>query len=108
VKVKYIDLPRQAHAEEMLSDIKELLLKTGQFTLGSEVKEFETEFAKLCQTRYAIGINYSGTDALFLSMKVLNIGPDDENGGSQYTAIVHFTSEGGTGDFAQKMNLADC
>jgi len=77
VKVKYIDLPRQAHAEEMLSDIKELLLKTGQFTLGPQVKQFESRFAKLCQTRHAAGLN-SGTDALFLSMKALNIGPGDE------------------------------
>lgn len=77
VKVKYIDLPKQAHAEDMLSDIKELLLKTGQFTLGPQVNEFETRFAQLCQTKYAIGVN-SGTDALFLSMKALNIGSGDE------------------------------
>ena len=77
VRVKYIDLPKQAHAEDMLRDIKGLLLETGQFTLGPEVEEFESKFAKLCQTRYAIGVN-SGTDALFLSMKALKIGPGDE------------------------------
>ncbi|MDP2931885.1 MAG: DegT/DnrJ/EryC1/StrS family aminotransferase [Chloroflexota bacterium] len=77
VKVKYIDLPKQAHAEDMLNDIRELLLKTGQYTLGPQVKEFETRFAQVCQTRHAVGLN-SGTDALFLSMKVLNIGPGDE------------------------------
>jgi len=77
VKVKYIDLPKQAHAEDMLSDIRELLLKTGQFTLGPQVGEFEEKFAQLCQTKYAIGVN-SGTDALFLSLKALDIGPGDE------------------------------
>ncbi len=77
VRVKYIDLPKQAHAEDMLRDIKELLLATGQFTLGPQVAEFQSRFAKLCQTRYAVGLN-SGTDALFLSMKALNIGPGDE------------------------------
>ena len=77
VKVKFTDLPRQAHVEDMLSDIKELLLKTGQFTLGPPVSEFQEKLAKLCQTKYAIGLN-SGTDALFLSLKALNIGPGDE------------------------------
>lgn len=77
VRVKYVDLPKQAHAEDMLSDIRELLLKTCQFTLGPEVSEFESRFAELCQSRYAIGVN-SGTDALFLSMKALNIGPGDK------------------------------
>lgn len=77
VRVKYVDLPKQAHAEDMLRDIKELLLATGQFTLGPQVAEFQSRFAKLCQTRYAVGLN-SGTDALFLSMKALNIGAGDE------------------------------
>jgi len=77
VKVKYIDLPKQAHAEDMLNDIRELLLKTGQFTLGPQVAEFEEKFARLCQAKYAIGVN-SGTDALFLSLKALGIGAGDE------------------------------
>lgn len=76
-KVKYVDLPKQANVEDILSDIKELLLKTGQFTLGPPVSEFESRFAKLCKTKYAIGVN-SGTDALFLVMKALNIGAGDE------------------------------
>ncbi len=76
-KVKYVDLPKQANVEAILSDIKELLIKTGQFTLGPSVTEFESRFAKLCETKYAIGVN-SGTDALFLTMKALNIGSGDE------------------------------
>lgn len=77
VKVKYIDLPKQAHAEDMLNDIRELLLKTGQFTLGPQVEEFEGKFAALCHTKYVVGVN-SGTDALFLSLKALDIGTGDE------------------------------
>lgn len=76
VRVKYIDLPKHAHAEDILNDVREQL-KVCQFTLGPEVSKFESRFAKLCQTEYAIGVN-SGTDALFLSMKALNIGPGDE------------------------------
>jgi aminotransferase EvaB len=77
IKVKYIDLPRQAHAEDMLGDIRELLLRTGQYTLGPQVAELEEKFAALCGVKYAVGVN-SGTDALFLSLKVLGIGPGDE------------------------------
>lgn len=77
VKVKYVDLPRQANVKAILDDIKEILLKTGQFTLGQPVTEFESKFARLCQTKYAVGVN-SGTDALFLAMRALNIGPGDE------------------------------
>jgi len=77
VKVKYIDLPKQAHAEDMIKDIKTLLLSTGQYTLGPQVQEFETKFAQLCKVDYAVGLN-SGTDALFFSMKILGIGPGDE------------------------------
>ncbi|MFC2022215.1 DegT/DnrJ/EryC1/StrS family aminotransferase [Chloroflexota bacterium] len=76
-KVKYVDLSKQANVEAILSDIKELLLKTGQFTLGEPVTEFESKFAKLCGTNYAVGVN-SGTDALFLVLKALSIGSGDE------------------------------
>ena len=72
-KVKYVDLPKQANVEAILTDIKEILLKTGQFTLGQPVAEFEARFAGLCKTKYAVGLN-SGTDALFLALKALNIG----------------------------------
>jgi hypothetical protein len=51
IKVKYIDLPRQAHAEDMLGDIRELLLRTGQYTLGPQVAELEEKFAALCGVR---------------------------------------------------------
>ncbi|MFC2071630.1 DegT/DnrJ/EryC1/StrS family aminotransferase [Chloroflexota bacterium] len=76
-KVKYVDLSKQANVEAILSDIKEVLLKTGQFTLGQPVADFESRFAKLCKTKYAIGVN-SGTDALILALKALNIGSGDE------------------------------
>jgi len=76
-KVKYVDLPKQANVEDILTDIKEILLKTGQFTLGQPVAEFEAKFAGLCKTKYAVGLN-SGTDALFLALKALNIGSGDE------------------------------
>ncbi|MFH1578396.1 MAG: DegT/DnrJ/EryC1/StrS family aminotransferase [Candidatus Omnitrophota bacterium] len=53
------------------------LCKKGNFILGSEVSEFEREFADYCATKYAVGLN-SGTDALFLSLLSLGIGKGDE------------------------------
>jgi len=53
------------------------VLDKAHFILGEEVEKFEKEMAKFCGTKYAVGLN-SGTDALFLSLKALNIGPGDE------------------------------
>ena len=77
MKVEYAYLVRQfGNAEHILNAVRELL-QTGDFTLGHSLSEFESRFAQLCQTKYAIGVN-SGTDALFLAMKVLGIGSGDE------------------------------
>ena len=77
MKVDYAYLTRQfGNAEHIVDAVRELL-QTGDFTLGRPLSQFETRFTQLCQTRYAIGVN-SGTDALFLTMKTLEIGPGDE------------------------------
>lgn len=47
------------------------------FVLGPRLEAFETAFAKYCGCRYAIGVN-SGTDALYLILRALGIGPGDE------------------------------
>ena len=49
----------------------------GHFILGPEVKAFEREMADYCGCAFAIGVN-SGTDALHLALRALNIGPGDE------------------------------
>ena len=77
MKVEYAYLIKQfGNAEHILKAVGELL-QTGDFTIGRSLAEFEARFAKLCQTKQAIGVN-SGTDALFLAMKALEIGPGDE------------------------------
>jgi len=52
-------------------------LKSGSFILGKNVKTFEEKISKLVGAKYAVGVN-SGTDALFLSLKALDIGSGDE------------------------------
>lgn len=75
--VKFPHLIQQfAEVDGYLEDIKGLV-ETGDFTLGKPLIEFEQRFAHLCNTSYAIGVK-SGTDALFLSLKVLGVGSGDE------------------------------
>jgi dTDP-4-amino-4,6-dideoxygalactose transaminase len=47
------------------------------FILGEQVERLEAEVAQLSQTRFAIGCA-SGTDALLLPLRALDIGPQDE------------------------------
>jgi len=76
MKVPYLDLCPQVNDEALWQRLKEGL--TGcQFVLGDAVHEFESSFAALCETRYALGLS-SGTDALFLALMALGIGPGDE------------------------------
>jgi len=62
--------------KEILAAIEEVL-DSGWLILGSKVKAFETAYAEYCNTRYGIGVA-NGTDAIFLSLKALGIGPGDE------------------------------
>ena len=62
--------------EELLATVHRVA-SSAQFTLGPEVEAFEDEYADYCGARYAIGLS-SGTDALMLAMRALDIGPGDE------------------------------
>lgn len=62
---------------------KDVLLKiskaydSNRFTSGQETQEFEKKFAKLCQTKYALGV-HSGTDSLIIALKSLGLKAGDE------------------------------
>ncbi len=56
--------------------IKEVL-GAGDLILRKDVEAFEKNLAELVGQKYAVGLN-SGTDALFLALKALNIGKGDE------------------------------
>src|SRR3989344_5944243 len=47
------------------------------FILGNEVESFENEFAQYCGVKYGIGVD-SGTSALSLALRALNIKEGDE------------------------------
>ncbi len=58
---------------------KEVLevLASGSYILGKHNKAFQTEFADFVGTKFSVGLN-SGTDALHLALRALNIGRGDE------------------------------
>lgn len=77
MRVPFSYLDRQfAGVDEYLADVK-ALVRSGDFTLGRAVGEFEERFASMCGLPYAVGVG-SGTDALILSLEILGIGPGDE------------------------------
>ncbi|MFA5099529.1 MAG: DegT/DnrJ/EryC1/StrS family aminotransferase [Candidatus Omnitrophota bacterium] len=78
MKVSFLDLHAQYRALQPDIDRAIRAVTTRQdFVLGKDVSLFEQEFAMYCSSRYCIGVN-SGTDALFLCLKALGIGPGDE------------------------------
>lgn len=72
-----------AEYQEIFRRLEALIIE-GDYTLGKAVDEFETRVSTICQTKYAIGVG-SGTDALFLSLKALDIGAGDEVITTPYT-----------------------
>ena len=62
--------------EPYLDDVR-ALVRSGDFTLGRPLVEFERRFAALCGAQHAIGVG-TGTDALALSLKMVGVGPGDE------------------------------
>ena len=71
------------NSDKILKDIKKLLSE-GDFTLGKKVIDLEILFSKLTGTKYAFGVG-SGTDAIFLSLKALDLKPGDEVITSSFT-----------------------
>ena len=77
MRVPFSYLDRQfAHLDGYLHDIR-ALVRTGDFTLGAPVREFEKRFAALCGLPHALGVG-SGTEAIVLTLRALGIGPGDE------------------------------
>lgn len=75
----------ETNKKEIVDAIKRVL-NNGHYVLGAEVGKFEKSFADYCGTQHGIGVN-SGTDALTLTLRALDIGPGDEVITVSHTAI---------------------
>ena len=71
-----LDFSDAALLEELMGTVREVA-ERGAFTLGEQVEAFEREFAAYCETDFAVGVS-SGTEALALALRALEIGPGDE------------------------------
>ncbi len=71
-----LDKQHQSLLPELLAVTKDVF-STAEFVLGKPVLEFEKKFADYHGSAFAIGVN-SGTDALILALRALDIGAGDE------------------------------
>jgi dTDP-4-amino-4,6-dideoxygalactose transaminase len=76
--VPFVDLKMQYDSikPEIDAAIAGVIEKTA-FVGGAVVKDFEDAFARYCGVDYCVGLA-NGTDALFLALRALEIGPGDE------------------------------
>jgi len=78
IQIPLVDLAAQHQilAPEIEAAIARVIASS-RFIGGPEVQRFEADFATYCECRYAIGVA-SGTAAIELTLRALEIGPGDE------------------------------
>lgn len=77
-KINCLDLKGQhQQIKQEVFEAFEKVYENTAFSGGSFVESFEKDFARFCDTQYAIGLN-NGTSALHLAMISLGIGAGDE------------------------------
>src|SRR2546429_3782437 len=62
--------------KEIDANLQQVLL-SGQYVMGPMLKRFEEELARYHGMKYAVGVG-NGTDAIWLTLMALGIGPGDE------------------------------
>src|SRR6266478_5032288 len=77
-KVPYVDLKAQYRTirGEVLTAL-EAVCESTAFAQGPPTRDFEQEFAAYCGVRHCVSLN-SGTSALHLALRCLDVGPGDE------------------------------
>ncbi|HEX5505755.1 MAG TPA: DegT/DnrJ/EryC1/StrS family aminotransferase [Thermomicrobiales bacterium] len=78
MSIAFVDLQRQY--ETIAADVTAAMadvIHRSAFIGGDDVARFEREFAAYCEAAHCVGVA-SGTDALELSLRALEIGPGDE------------------------------
>jgi len=75
-RIPFIDLRPGEDAAAVRAAIDRVIAR-GWFVLGPEVEAFETEFAAACGAPHAVGVG-SGTDAIALLLRAIDVRPGDE------------------------------
>ena len=79
------------------------VLRSGWYVLGKEVSTFEEEFAAYTGAKYCVGLA-SGLDALWIALRLLNIGKGDEvivQGNTYIASVMGITINGATPVFVE-------
>jgi len=78
MKVEFYGHARQYRniQKEIDANIQQVLL-SAQYVMGPMLKQFEEELARYHGMKYAVGVG-NGTDAIWLTLMALGIGPGDE------------------------------
>ncbi|HEX6513129.1 MAG TPA: DegT/DnrJ/EryC1/StrS family aminotransferase, partial [Chloroflexota bacterium] len=78
ISVPFLDLSvKDPDLKAELLQAVDRVLTHGRLVLGPEVQEFEARVAEAAQKQFAVGMG-SGTDALYLALRSLDLGPGDE------------------------------
>ena len=76
--VPFLDLERQIRdLQPEANEALERVLDSGRLILGPAVESFERDFAAYCGVGHGIGVA-NGTDAIWIALEALGIGPGDE------------------------------
>ena len=76
--ISIIDLGREYRSLKKRMDAAiSRVLASGSYVLGEETKRLENEIAAYVGVKYGVGVN-SGTDAILLALRALDVGPGDE------------------------------
>jgi dTDP-4-amino-4,6-dideoxygalactose transaminase len=77
-EISFLDLKAiNNRYQEPLEAAFSRVLASGWYILGTEVKDFEREFADYCGSKHCIGVG-NGLEALHLILRAFDIGPGDE------------------------------
>ena len=92
INIPLVDLVTQyQRIKTEIDPVIEKIINSGHFVGGAEVRAFEEEFASYCGVADCVGVG-NGTDAVYLALRALGIGPGDEVITVSHTFIA--TSEG--------------
>lgn len=102
--VRYSPLAQQfVEVDSVFAELRELV-RSGDFTLGKPVGEFEEMFAATLGVRHAVGVA-SGTDAIKIPLRALGVGPGDE---VITAANTFYATVGAIAEVGARPVLVDC
>ena len=90
------------HQQE-LEDKAMTILRSGWYVMGSELRTFEADFARFCNSAYCVGLG-NGLDALWIAFHLLGIGEGDEvivQSNAYIACVMGITMNGATPVFVE-------